>query len=142
MHDLPRLRARRAARRVLVQSQARRLMPSRCHTHEIELPAPPEVVFRLLHTPSAIRQWWQAARATVIAQPGGVWAAAWGGDEDEPDYTTAATIRVFDPPRRMVLADYRYHAKTGRLPFEADFVVEFAIEPCPEGSRHRVRQDG
>jgi hypothetical protein len=42
----------------------------------------------------------------------------------------------------MVLTDYRYRAKTGPLPFKADFVTEFAVEPHPQGSRLRVTQSG
>jgi uncharacterized protein YndB with AHSA1/START domain len=117
-------------------------MATRCHVHEEVFPAPPERVFALLHTPSAIRGWWSASRAIVLAEPGGTWTATWGENEDDPDYITVATIRDFDPPRRMVLTDYRYRAKTGPLPFKADFVTEFAVEPHPEGSRLRVTQDG
>ncbi len=79
-------------------------MATRRHIHEEVFPASPERVFALLHTPSAIRGWWGVARAIVVAEEGGVWAAAWGEAEGDPDYNSAATIRVFDPPRRMVLA--------------------------------------
>jgi uncharacterized protein YndB with AHSA1/START domain len=106
------------------------------------MPATPEQLFALLHTPSAIRAWWGASRALVIAEDNGVWAATWGADEDAPDYNTAATIRVFDPPRRMVLADYRYRAQTGLLPFQADFVTEFTVKPHADGALLRVVQDG
>jgi uncharacterized protein YndB with AHSA1/START domain len=102
----------------------------------------PERLFAILHTPSAIRQWWGVARAVVLAEPGGVWAAAWGDFEDDPDYITVATIREFEPPRRMVLTDYRYRAKTGPLPFEADFVTEFTVSPHEQDARLRVCQDG
>ncbi len=78
----------------------------------------------------------------MLARPGGVWAAAWGDAEDDPDYVAAATLRTFDPPRRMVLADYHYYAKSGPLPFTADFVTEFAVTPHPEGALLRVTQDG
>ncbi len=107
--------------------------PAREHRRSIELPAPPERAFVALITPSAIRRWWQADRAVVIAEPGGAWAAAWGTDEDDPDYATAATLEVFEPPRRLVLADYRYRARAGRLPFEADFRVEFTIRAAESG---------
>ena len=117
-------------------------MATRKHVHEEIFNAPPERLFSLLHTPSAIRRWWGAARAVVLPEPGGVWAAAWGESEDEPDYVTAATIREFDPPRRMVLADYRYRARSGELPFDADFVTEFEVAPHPQGSVLCVSQDG
>ena len=117
-------------------------MSTRCHAHEIVLPASPERVFALLHTPSAVRGWWGASRAIVLPQEGGVWAATWGESEDDADYVTAATIRVFEPPSRLVLADYRYRARSGPLPFRADFVTEFTVRPHPEGSLLRVVQDG
>jgi len=117
-------------------------MPTRQHVHEEVFPAPVERVFALLHTPSAIRAWWGAARAIVIAREGGLWSAAWGADEDAPDYITTATLRVFDPPRRLAFADYRYFAKTGPLPFRAEFVTEFTVTPHGEGAVLRVVQDG
>jgi uncharacterized protein YndB with AHSA1/START domain len=117
-------------------------MTTRKHIHEGTFPVSPARLFALLHTPSAIRGWWGAARAIVLPQRGGIWAAAWGDSEDDPDYITAATIREFDPPRRLVLADFRYHARSGPLPFVADFVTEFAVEPHPEGALLRVEQDG
>jgi uncharacterized protein YndB with AHSA1/START domain len=117
-------------------------MTTRVHVHEEVFPATPEQLFALLHTPSAIRGWWGAARAVVIPEPGGTWAAAWGDSEDDPEYVTVAAIREFDPPRRMTLSDYRYRAKSGPLPFEADFVTEFIVEPHPDGSVLRTSQHG
>jgi uncharacterized protein YndB with AHSA1/START domain len=117
-------------------------MPARKHVHEEILPASPEEVFALLYTPSAIRSWWSAARAIVLPEPGGTWAAAWGEVEDNPEYVTVATIKEFDPPRRLVLTDYRYWAQEGPLPFDADFVTEFAVSPHDQGAVLRVTQDG
>ncbi len=115
---------------------------TREHVHSVDLPATPEAVFALLHTPSAIRAWWSAARAVVVPKTGGTWAAAWGEDEDDPDYVSTATMSVFDPPRRIVFTDYEYAAKAGPLPFEADFTTEFAVEPIEGGARLTVRQSG
>lgn len=117
-------------------------METRKHVHEEVFPTTPERLFALLHTPSAIRRWWGAARAVVIAEPGGVWAAAWGESEDDPDYVTTAVMRVFEPPRRLVFADYRYRARSGPLPFAADFVTSFEVFPDPAGAILRVTQDG
>jgi uncharacterized protein YndB with AHSA1/START domain len=115
----------------------------RQHTHEEIFPVSAERLFALLHTPSAIRGWWGAARAIVVPEEGGLWAAAWGEDEDAPDYITVATLKVFDPPRRMTLGDYRYVSKDGPLPFEADFVTTFEVEAVERASaRLRVIQDG
>jgi uncharacterized protein YndB with AHSA1/START domain len=117
-------------------------MNTRKHIHEEVFAASPKRLFALLHTPSAIRAWWGVARAIVLAETGGVWAAVWGESEDDPDYVTVATIREFEPPRRMVLCDYRYHARTGPLPFKAEFATEFSVWPHPEGAVLRVCQDG
>jgi uncharacterized protein YndB with AHSA1/START domain len=116
-------------------------MNTRKHLHEEVFPVSPDRLFALLHTPSAIRCWWAAARAIVLPQAGGVWAAAWGEAEDDPDYVTVATICEFAPPHRMVLCDYRYRARTGPLPFNAEFITEFVVLPHPEGAVLRVTQD-
>ncbi len=117
-------------------------LATRSHAAEVTLPVPPEKVFQLLITPSAIRQWWQAARVIVLPKPGGTWAAAWGEDEDEPDYITVATIDEFDPPRRLTLTDYSYRAKSGPMPFQADFTTTFTVVSHEDGALLRVRQDG
>jgi len=105
----------------------------RTQRHEIEIDASTETVFRLLHTPSAIRGWWSVSRAVVVAQEGGLWVAAWGEDEDDPDFVTLGTITTFEPPYRFVLRYDRYFAKAGPLPFDADFAVEFLLMPLPTG---------
>lgn len=116
-------------------------MNTRSHTASIIIAAPPEAVFRALHTPSAICKWWLASRAIVMPEPGGLWAATWG-PEDDPDYITAATMKVFDPPRRLVMSDYRYRAKSGPMPFQADFTTEFSVDPHESGTKLTVTQDG
>ena len=117
-------------------------MQTKTHVHEEILDATVGRVFALLHTPSAIRQWWSAARAIVVPEAGGLWAAAWGSDEDAPEYMTSATMTVFDPPHRLVLSDYHYSARSGPLPFDADFVTEFVVEPHADGVLLRVSQAG
>jgi uncharacterized protein YndB with AHSA1/START domain len=117
-------------------------MQTRKHTHLIELPVGPNRVFELLITPSAIREWWGADRAIVIAAEGGTWTAAWGREEDNPEYVTASAIKVFDPPRRLLLNDSRYYARSGQPPFESEMTTEFVIEESPNGATLRVIQDG
>lgn len=117
-------------------------MTTREHTAEIDLAAAPERVFAALVTPSAIRDWWSAARAIVVPREGGVWAAAWGADEDAPDYLTTARIRHWEPPRRLTLGDYDYVAASGPLPFTAELTTTFEVLPAEHGSRLRVTQSG
>jgi uncharacterized protein YndB with AHSA1/START domain len=116
---------------------------TRRHVHEEEFAASPERLFALLLTPSDIRGWWGAARAVVVPESGGFWAAAWGDDEDDPDYVTVATLAEVEPPRRLLMVDYRYRARAGPLPFAADFRTELTVEPVAGGgARLRVVQDG
>lgn len=115
---------------------------TREHVHEESFAVPSERLFALLHTPAAIRAWWGVARAIVSPEVGGTFAAAWGADEDDPDFVTVGTITRFEPPRRLVLADYRYRAKTGPLPFEAEFETEFLVTPAGAGATLRVTQSG
>jgi uncharacterized protein YndB with AHSA1/START domain len=115
---------------------------TRKHIYQIEVPVSPESAFAILHTPTAICEWWNASRAIVIAETNGVWVAAWG-PEDDPDYVSAATIAGFDPPRRLKLVDFKYHARSGALPFSAsDLTTEFTVAPSAGGSLLRVVQDG
>ena len=117
-------------------------MDTREHIHEETFPATQEEVFALLHAPSAIREWWSAARAIVLPEVGGTWAAAWGDEEDCPDYMTFATITVFDPPHRLRLSEYRYWARRGPPPFAADFETEFLVSAHRQGAKLRVTQSG
>jgi uncharacterized protein YndB with AHSA1/START domain len=117
-------------------------MATRKHVHQIQLAVAPEEVFAILITPSEIRDWWFASRAIVMAREGGTWAVAWGKKEDDPDYITTATIRVFEPPRRLLLADFKYYAKLGQPPFEVDLKADFTVTPVVDGSILQVTQDG
>ena len=117
-------------------------MKTRKHVHEETFPAAPAQLFALLHTPSAIRQWWRAARVVVLPEAGGGGGAAGGGAEGQPADVAGGPRGEFDPPRRMVLTNYRYGAKSGPLPFDLDFVIEFAVAPDSLGSLLRVTQDG
>ena len=117
-------------------------MQTRSHQRELVLPIAPDRAFKLLITPSDVRGWWGVHRAIVQPEPGGIWAAAWGANEDDPDFITIATMRVFDPSRRILLTDYKYTAKTGPLPFKADLSLEFTLAPHPKGSVLKVNNAG
>lgn len=117
-------------------------METREHVHKECFAATPSELFALLITPSAIRKWWSASRVIVLPQAGGTWAATWGNDEDDPDYITVATISEFQPQRRLVLGNYRYHSKAGPHPFEADFTTEFEVSATAEGACLQVTQSG
>lgn len=115
---------------------------SRSITKEILVNQPIDRVFGALVTPSLIRQWWFASRAIIIPETGGRYDLAWGEEEDNPDYISAARIEVFDRPHRLLLTDFQYHSKDGPLPFEGAFENEFRLEKTASGTRLIVRQAG
>jgi uncharacterized protein YndB with AHSA1/START domain len=112
-------------------------------TESIDVPCTPERLFQTLHTPSEICMWWSARSAIVLPRPGGFWAATWGKDEDQPDYIAFARLTDFEPPRRMVMANYEYSA-AGQppLPFADDLSTTFLVEPAGEFARLTVTQVG
>ncbi len=122
--------------------EMRPVVNTRKYVHKEAFDVVPEKLFLALHTPSAIRSWWGASRAIVIAQEGGMWAAAWGDREDDPDSITSAVIAAFDPPRRLVLDNVRSYVRQGPLPFEVLFVTEFLVTPVPHGCNLKITQDG
>jgi uncharacterized protein YndB with AHSA1/START domain len=106
-----------------------------------EINAPIEKVFDALITPSDICAWWGAATAIVLAEPGGTWAGA-RGEIDHPDDLPAATLIEFSRPQRLVPGDYRYRARTGPLPFKADFKTSFDLRSAGIGTLVSVEQTG
>lgn len=117
-------------------------MSTRRHIYEEIFDTDVETVFALLHTPSAIRQWWGASHVIADQREGGVWVAVWG-DEDAPEFITAGRMSVFDPPNRLKFSDFEYYARTGPLPFAANLTSEFTVSSVgPNQTSLRVVQDG
>jgi hypothetical protein len=69
--------------------------------------------------------------------------AAWGREEDAPEYITAARILIWDPPHRLRLGRFEYFTRDGGgLPFTADLETEFTVLPSNRGCLLRVDQTG
>ncbi len=116
-------------------------METRKHIHEENFSVAAEKMFEILIIPSAIRKWWGASRAIVLAEKNGVWAAEWG-EEDNPDYISAFTIAEYEPPKRILFNDSKYFSKDGALPFDANLTAEFIVEAKESGCSLKVIQDG
>ncbi len=108
---------------------------------QIAINASRERVFQSLIRPSDICGWWEASTALVFAEKNGLWVAAWG-DADDPDYLTAARMIEFDSPSRILMSDYQYRSKSGPMPFEADFEVEFRLTAIDGATNVVVIQNG
>ena len=115
---------------------------TRSHEHQEDFDISSEEMFKLLITPSLICKWWGAARAIVQPEKNGIWMAAWGADEDAPDYITAFTMTEYEPPRRILFTDAKYTAGGEKLPFNADITAEFIVNDTQNGCSFRVIQKG
>lgn len=87
----------------------------------------PQELFDALHTPSALRSWWNADRVIIIPRKNGMYAAAWGEDEDDPEYVSSGIYGVYDPPYKSILVDFRYYAKSDPADFEDLMSVTYEI---------------
>jgi len=97
----------------------------------------------MLITPSAIRGWWGVACAIVIPETGGIYALAWGEDEDKPDMCSVGEIVVFDPGKTFEITNYRYMASFGKHPFSIqDMAVRFDMKPEEGSTRLTVLNSG
>ncbi len=117
-------------------------MNTRKHVHKEEFSVSAEEMFEILIKPSAICVWWGASKAIVLPEEDGTWAAAWGEDEDKPDYISSFTIKEYEPPKRIFFTDAKYFSKDGKLPFEANMTAEFLVEPTERGCTLEVIQEG
>ncbi|MCY3628415.1 MAG: SRPBCC domain-containing protein [Bacteroidota bacterium] len=87
----------------------------------------PQELFDALHTPSALRSWWNANRVIIIPRTNGMYSAAWGEDEDDPEYVSSGIYRVYDPPYKSVIEDFRYYAKSDPADFEGLMSITYEI---------------
>jgi len=115
---------------------------TRSHEHQEDFDISKDEMFKLLITPSLICKWWGAARAIVLPEKNGIWMAAWGADEDTPDYITAFTMSEYEPPRRILFTDAKYSARGEKLPFDAVITAEFIVDEAEGGCSLMVKQDG
>ena len=69
--------------------------------------------------------------------------AAWGEQEDDPDYVCSYQIPEFERPWRLVFSKPIYHSRDGSLPDSlGDVRIVFTIEMCEGGSKLHVSQSG
>lgn len=101
-----------------------------------------ELVFDALISPSMIKKWWFANSAIVLPEVDGFYAAAWGADEDHPDYISFAKIIEIKPPYKLSLKYEKYFSKDGPLPFDAELDATFILEKLNKQTKLIVRQNG
>ncbi len=114
----------------------------RAITESVEVACTPDRLFQTLHTPTEICMWWNARTAVVMPRPNGLWMATWGKDEDRPDYITVARMKVFDPPKQLVMCEFEYWSGEEPLPFADQLETAFQIEELRGHARLTVTQSG
>ena len=103
-------------------------------TLEKDFACTPRDLFDALHTPSALRSWWNADRVIIIPRKNGIFAAAWGEDEDDPEYMSSGIYKVYEPPYKSVMEDFRYYAKSDPVDFEDMMSIAYEITPSTAGA--------
>jgi uncharacterized protein YndB with AHSA1/START domain len=93
---------------------------------------PPERMFEVLTTPSAIRDWWDATSVIINPQKGGSFVVATSDGESASEFINSFEILAFDPPSRLLLGGGKYYAGAN-WPIRTDMTTEFLIEPQPAG---------
>ena len=101
-------------------------------TTEVDLPAPPEEVFRHLTDPAAMIRW-MGQHATLEPVPGGAFEVDINGVPVRGRYLEV------EPPRRVVVS--WGVAGNGDMPLGAT-EVEFTLTPIPAGTRLRLVHRG
>ena len=92
-------------------------------------PCTPQELFDALHTPSALRSWWNADQVIIIPRKNGMFAVAWGENEDDPDYISSGIYRVYDPPYKSMIEDLRYYTKSDPIDFGSLMSITHKITP-------------
>jgi len=116
---------------------------TRSFEHEIEIPAAPERVWQAIVDAEELVRWFPFD-AKVEPRPGGVYRISWGGL-----WQWEMEVRLFDPPRRLVLLDRRptEHDAEGRpvqraRPVPVEISLEFQLEAGRGGTRLRLVHSG
>ncbi|HEY2595692.1 MAG TPA: SRPBCC domain-containing protein [Chloroflexota bacterium] len=101
---------------------------------ELVLPAPPARVWAALTQADLLAAWF-GTRATIDLRPGGELVFTWDR-AGESRITNRGVIEAVDPPRRFA---FRWQSSPDLLPLT---LVEFTLEPHPEGTRLRLVESG
>lgn len=116
---------------------------TRSFEHEIEIPARPEAVWKAIANAEELVRWFPFD-ADVELRPGGAYRISWGGL-----WQWDMEVRLFDPPRRLVLLDRRPtdHDAEGRpvkraRPAPVEISLEFQLEAGQGGTRLRLVHSG
>ena len=101
---------------------------------EVILPAPPARVWTALTQADQLGAWF-GTHAAVDLRPGGEVVFTWDGSTG-PRGTSRGVIETIEPPYRFA---FRWQANPGDAPTT---LVEFTLEPHPEGTRLHVVESG
>ena len=117
-------------------------MTTEARRHILEEPfgVPPERMFKILITPSAIRSWWGASSVVIDARAGGSWVTASGERDTDADFISSFKIIEFDPPKRMLLGSGKYYTGSN-WPIKTNITTEMIIEEVPAGCILRIIQE-
>lgn len=106
---------------------------------EIQVDAPPEVVFEVVSQPEHIRDWWYA-ETDVRPVAGASGELVWADGDDPRAHVEPMTVVVADRPRRFT---FRWTHPAGEEATEGNsLLVDFELVPAGGGTLLRLTETG
>jgi uncharacterized protein YndB with AHSA1/START domain len=107
---------------------------------EIQIEAPPEVVFEVITQPEHIKDWWAPDELDLTASPGAQGELVWGDRADPASHVQAITVVDVDPPRRF---SFRWIYPVGEVARDGNsLLVTFDLEAQGSGTLLRMSETG
>ena len=106
---------------------------------EIQIDAPPEVVFEVISRPEHVREWW-SAESDVQPTPGATGELVWAEGDNPRAHVVPMTVVVVEPPR---LFTFRWTHSTGEAAVDGNsLLVTFELVPSGSGTLLRMTETG
>ncbi|MFD1827930.1 MULTISPECIES: SRPBCC domain-containing protein [Mumia] len=106
---------------------------------EIQIEAPPEVVFEVISQPEHVREWWYA-ESDVQPTPGMSGELVWAEGDDPRAQVSAMTVLVVEPPR---LFTFRWTHPAGERAVDGNsLLVTFELVPTGSGTLLKLTETG
>jgi uncharacterized protein YndB with AHSA1/START domain len=106
---------------------------------EIQIDAPPEVVFEVISRPEHIREWWNA-ETDVQPTAGATGELVWADGDDPRAHVEPMSVVVAEPPR---LFAFRWTHPAGEDASDSNsLLVTFELVPVGSGTLLRLTETG
>ena len=107
---------------------------------EIQVEAPPEVVYAVISSPDHMREWWNGVESDVDAAAGATGEFAWRNRATGEEHVARVMVVDADPPR---LFSFRWTQDAGETAQAGNsLLATFELVPAGGGTLLRVSETG